>query len=409
MGGQKIGANYATIIGQILVILSIAGAILLPPIELNPNYPKIEISDVTFPILALLLALFCRTTFLEKLIAHRKIVMAFAVFVGIVVFSILLNGRVTQVRDWFEVLKYVKFIFFIFVIYTFFSKSQIYRFMTPLLLAVFAFNLLHYFNVLDFNRLIEPYYAAPHHLDFFGLNSIGEPATKRALGTLGNPNTNGLLFLMFVLLFLPRVKAPNRVHLMLLALAIIGVFLCQSRTGLLAYALILLAYYITNPSHWKMVVAMIVFSFLIYGILALMGNLYLSSLGNVELMKSAGVGRLEQWKKIWASMPGHWFIGHAPEKEYFEKHGIYSESEYFLVLFRYGFVGLVAFIAFWGMWAKEYVLQFKNGFKLGLFVLIVYMFSAITNNPLQSPKIALILGLLMALTLIEIDEKQEQT
>ena len=409
MGGKTVSTNYALIIGQILVLLSIAGAVMLPPIELSPSYPKIELSDVAFPLLVFWLALFHRNIFLEKLIAHRNLVLAFAVFVGIVVLSILMNGRLTQIRDWFEVLKYLKFIFFIFVIYTLFTRSQLYRIMTPLLIGVFLFNLLHYFNVFDFNRLVEPYYASPHHLNFFGLNSIGEPATKRSLGTLGNPNTNGLLFLLFVLLFLPRHTAVKRKNLILLGLAITGVFLCQSRTGLLAYALVVLAYYLTNRSQWKMAIAILLFSILIYVILALMGNLYLSSIGNVESMKSAGVGRLEQWKKIWASMPGYWIIGHAPEKEYFEKHGIYSESEYFLILFRYGFVGLLSFLFFWGMWAKEYVLKVQKGFRLGLFVLIVYLFSAITNNPLQSPKIALILGVLMALTLLEIDEKQEQT
>jgi len=408
MGG-KIITTYSSQICRLLLVFSIIGAVLLPPLQLTLNLPAFEISDLAFPILLVLVVIFHRKELAQCMIPHRKVILAFLIFVGLTVVSIFLNARWSELRDWFEVAKYMKFLLFFALTYFFFSKTQLLRIFVPALIAVFLFNLLHYFNIANFNQLIEPYYAAAHHLDIFGLNSIGEPATKRALGTLGNPNTNGLLFLLFTLLFLPRTNEVYRKTYLFLAMAILGVFLCQSRTGILAYILVLAAYYWSDRSQWRRVVAIVIFSLLVYLTLTLMGNSYLNSLVNPDIMKSAGIGRLEQWKKIISAMPGHWIVGHAPNKNYFETHAIYSESEYFLLLFRYGLIGLLSFLSFWIIWLKEYAFRIKNQYKLGLFVGIVYLFSAITNNPLQSPKIALILGVIMALTLLEIDEQKKES
>lgn len=406
--GVELEANYSSQISKALLVFSIVGAVLLPPIKLSSNLPAIEISDLTFLILLIIASFYHRKQLLLSLLPHRKVIFTFLAFVGVVIVSIIINKRWNELRDWFEVLKYLKFLSFFLLSYFFFTKNQLISLFGTLLIAVFIFNILHYFNVANFNQIIEPYYSAPHHLDFFGLNSIGEPSTKRALGTLGNPNTNGLLFLLFTLIFLPRRVLHQNKNYLLVALAILGLFLCQSRTGILAYLLVLVVYYLTDRSNWRAILGIVLFSSFVYVLLALMGNLYLNSIGNPDIMKTAGIGRIEQWKKIITSMPGHWLIGHAPEKEYFEKHSIYSESEFFLLLFRYGLLGVFTFLTFWGVWLKEYVLNVKNPFKLGLFVAIVYLFSAITNNPLQSPKIALILAVIMALTLLEIDEQKKE-
>jgi len=393
---------------QILLGLSLFGAVLMPPMLLVSAWPTFEVSDLTFPLLVVLVLLFHRQAFFSAISKHRKWILAFVIFVGFTIVSILVNKRWFQIRDWFEVLKYTKFILFLVFFYLFYNRKQIFWLLTPLILAVFVFNLLHYFDVFAFNTIIEPWYAAPHHLDFFGLNSLGEPATKRALGTLGNPNTNGLLFLLFVLIFLPRIHRASRKDLVVLAISILGIFMCQSRTGILAYVLVLVAFFILNKPNWRLIGGIVTYSIAIYFVLMLMGNLYLNSIGNLAVMKSAGVGRIEQWMRILDAMPGHWIFGHAPEKEYFETNGIYSESEYFLILFRYGIVGLLSFLMFWGIWLKETFNKMNRKLSLGLLLALVYLFAAITNNPLQAPKIALILGLVMALTLIELDERKEE-
>lgn len=407
MGGE-VEANKLKLFVQFILVLSFIGALLIPPLHIYSNAPAFELSDFSFPLLVLITFIYFQGQLAAVYKKHKTLIFSFSIFILITIVSIIWNSRVHEIRDWFEVIKYIKFIFFLFLFYIFFNGNQLIKLISIVFIAVVIFNVFHYFNIFDFNQIIEPFYAPPHHLDFFGLNSIGEVATKRALGTLGNPNTNGLLFLLFTLIFLPRRVLHQNKNYLLVALAILGLFLCQSRTGILAYLLVLVVYYLTDRSNWRAALGIVLFSSFVYVLLALMGNLYLNSIGNPDIMKTAGIGRIEQWEKIIASMPGHWLIGHAPDKEYFENHSIYSESEYFLILFRYGLVGVFTFLAFWGVWLKEYGLNVKNNFKLGLFVAIVYLFSAITNNPLQSPKIALILAVIMALTLLEIDEQKKE-
>jgi hypothetical protein len=388
-------------ISTILLVVTIFGTIILPPLYLIDAFPAFEISDLTFPVLVILSLLFWKTEMLEFITNYRSLILSFGLFLLVVVVSIIVNGRISQSRDWFEVLKYIKFLFFFILFAVSLSFATMRRVLIITFMSVLIFNLLHYFNVLNFNLVIEPFYAAPHHLDYFGLNSLGEPSTKRALGTLGNPNTNGILFLLFILVFLPRHKDFKNTGLTLLSLSILGLFLCQSRTGVLAYFLILAVYFLMMKSHWKTIFFLISVSILSFLLLQLSGNLYLNSIANPEIMQSASRGRLEQWIRILESMPGHWVVGHAPSKEYFEQNDIYSESEYFLILFRYGILGIGTFLMFWWFWLKTTLVDTGKSFKLGLLVALTYLLTAITNNPLQSPKIALLLSVVMAFAILE--------
>jgi hypothetical protein len=140
-----------------------------------------------------------------------------------------------------------------------------------------------------------------------------------------------------------------------------------------------------------------------------MGNFYLDTLANAEVMQRVGRGRLEQWTKIIELMPGYWLFGHAPNKELFESNAIYSESEYFLILFRYGIIGLLAFLSFWFIWFKNYAIRAHKKYKPALYLVITYLVCAFTNNPLQSPKIALFLAIVMAVAILEKNERTEET
>jgi hypothetical protein len=67
-------------------------------------------------------------------------------------------------------------------------------------------------------------------------------------------------------------------------------------------------------------------------------------------------------------------------------------------------LGLTSFLVYWGIWLKNYALNTFRKNPLPFLVAIVYLIGAITNNPLQSPKIALILGAVMAVSLFETDD-----
>jgi hypothetical protein len=238
-------------IAILLLFITIVGTALLPAFNIYHQIPAIEISDVTFPILFTIGLFGLKSDLIRTIQQEKQIVIAFGVFLFFVIFSMVWNSRLGVMRDWFEFLKYFKFFFFFILTVSICSIHSLRKLLVSVFIVVFLFNILHYFNLFNFNDIIEPFYSPPHHLDFFGLNSIGEPATKRALGTLGNPNTNGILFLLFVILFLPRKKTINWLGYTVLFLAILGLFMCQTRTGTLAYVLVLLTYFITMKSNLK--------------------------------------------------------------------------------------------------------------------------------------------------------------
>lgn len=405
--GEVVKENRTQQLVVYLLLITIFGTLLLPPFQITPSLPSFELSDITFPLLAIGALVFLRPEIHHFITRHRALTLGFSGFIGITIISILWNNRLTEIRDWFEVLKYIKFFFFLIITVICFSVDSLRRLLSVTFIALFLFNLLHYFNVFQFNTIIEPFYSPAHHLDFFGLNSLGEPATKRALGTLGNPNTNGLLFLLFTIVFLPRQKRIQQKEVLLLFLAILGLFMCQSRTGTLAFGLVLISYFMTMKSHWQTILALMAMSVVSFFLLHLSGNFYLDTLGNAEVLQRTSRGRIEQWIKIIASMPGYWFLGHAPNKHYFEANAIYSESEYFLILFRYGGVGLMAFLLFWWIWLRNLVIQHASPYKPALFIFACYVVGAFTNNPLQSPKIALLLGVVMALAILEKHERRD--
>lgn len=388
--------------------LALASALLLPSMLLREDWPFIELSDLLLLPLVGMVAVYYRLQVMAVLYNYRKLLLPFGLFTVLVLASILVNGRVAQMRDWFELLKYMKFIayvvFFLMVLPTAWNR-KLTRFILALLALLMLFNTAHYIDFLGFNRWVEPFYAPPHHLDLFGLNSLGQPDTRRALGTMGNPNVNALMFLLFLVLLLSFVpvlrSSPGKMkgdwnpQLIWPVLAIFGVFMCQSRTAFVAYILVMTSYFVVCRSPLRVVVFYALVSAFAFGFFAFLGNAYLSTIADPDRLGRASIGRITQWLKIIDSMPGHWILGHAPSKEYFEKHSIYSESEYFLLLFRYGLGGLAAWVLFWGRAAL--VLFRKNAISLLFFVVIGL--AAITNNPLHAVKLNIFIAFVLAVNI----------
>ncbi len=405
---EQVDSNQSVSTIKALIYVSLFSTYWLPSFTIVKNWPAFELSDFAFAPLVFFLFFFHRSKWLDFYRQNKRLTLKFFVFLIVVVASVVLNGRYSSFRDWFEPVKYLKFLVFLVAIGCFLKYNELKKLMYILLVGVLVFNLLHYFNVLGFNSIIEPYYTAPHHLDFFGLNSIGEPATKRAIGTMGNPNNNAFMFLGFIVFFLPRSRTRMTImDFISISIAITGMFMCQSRTAFVAYAIMLLAYFIYAKPHRNWVVYILIFSVTVYAILHFFGNSYLGSLGDFTLVQKAGIGRMEQWQRIIESMPDFWIFGHGPDKEYFEMNEIYAESEYFLILFRYGVVGLFSFILihfsfYLGYWNNKTL--FRSYF-LPLF--IIYSLTAITNTPFHSAKLLIVLSLLMASGIIYYNDEKK--
>jgi hypothetical protein len=94
------------------------------------------------------------------------------------------------------------------------------------------FNVFQYFNIFDFNTLIEPLYADSEQLGNAYFVSYTGEFTRRLLGTLGNPNNNAIVLAVFALHYAFDWKSPKSKVLFSIAIALL--LMCQSRTIILA-------------------------------------------------------------------------------------------------------------------------------------------------------------------------------
>lgn len=391
-----------------LLILTLFGAILLPSISAGSSLPKLEISDLTFLLISVISVTFYRKEMMLFIRQNRWIYFLLFGLILVGLLGLMYHKTYSHLSNLFEPIKIIKLGAFIFFFYLFLDYSKVYKWLIALFVLVLSFNILHYFNIFNFNSVVEPWYAPPHHLDYFGLNSIGQPSTKRMLGTLGNPNNNAVLFLSFLVLFLPHKGREKWADLLFPILAILGIVMCQSRSGFLAFAALLLFYFIFVRPSWKVILILVGSTGGIFILNYIAGNVYMSTVGNMDVMGRASKSRMLQWKRIIASVKGNWIIGRGIDKVFMRSNEIHPESEYFLHLFRYGISGVVLLLL---LYAQLFFSTVKKiGEKSGLLIpgiIIVFGIAGLTNTPLQSPKLSIIFALIIGLGLRSIYERRK--
>src|SRR5690606_33780255 len=74
-------------------------------------------------------------------------------------------------------------------------------------------------------------------------------------------------------------------------------------------------------------------------------EIYLNTLFTNNMLENNSLkGRFEVWKELWKEIKMKPLFGYGPNKNYFYENEIYAESGFFLMAYRYGFVGLAFFI-----------------------------------------------------------------
>ncbi len=387
---NKESAKYE-LIDKILLLTLITSTFLFPKIVVGESYPAFRIEDILLlPIILRLIQIKPEINF------HIKLISLFGLYI---LFVIMINGRMTRIRDYFEICKLMKLA----ILIVFLSQPQYLNFIKKLFLPIFgaliAFNLLHFFNVFDFNTIIEKYYSPEHHLKYFGLNSDFTVSTKRLLGTMGNPNNNGILFLFFIVQFLP-LKLDEKMGGILLYL--IAVFACihtQSRTAFIALGILFIAHSILKfTSIKKYAVIFLAFIVLLFADFYNDNLLYLWSLRGARIQVENEMefktnnhslqSRFEIWQHLYGMIKQKPLLGHAPYKEYFYENELYSENEYILMTWRYGIVGLLFFITMisYPVYKAYKEKNIANNIKLFTFISCILL-TALTNNPLSEPRI----------------------
>ena len=334
-----------------------------------------------------------------------KFVVILMLFAGFIFLSILINSHRTELREYFELYKIFKIgILYLFSIFLFLGSkkiSGIVKFVNVIFVLLVAFNFLHYFNVWHFNENVTILFDSDQRDTlYFGLNSLGLPAAKRMIGTMGNPNDNAILFLLFFAFYQSRLTVLNSknksffVYKLMFLLATLMVLLCQSRTGILIGVVV----YIVGLFQRKLTKD-VLYELLIIGLavvlMFIISSNSLQYLANTKLRlqdNSAVMGRWEVAKKLFGMWTEKPIFGYGPNKTYMYGNKIYPENEYLFHIWRYGIMGLILYcLVLWYILLK--FLREKVKMPLYVCVIVVFSFAALSNLPVMNPKFSFIFAL----------------
>lgn len=391
MGAKIISDKSTHFVNRLLLYVLLLSVFLLPAISINQAWPKIQIAEMLLPFL------FLSVVLNKHFLAYIKNISTYLIFLGCFIacifISMLVNQRLVFMQDYFEIFKQLKYaIVMIFILQQ--AKSvNLHLVFKTIFVLVLTFNFLHYINFLDFNSIIEKYYGAETHVSQFGLNSLGQPATKRMLGTMGNPNDNAILFLFFTILFFPKNTSDFKDKLFFY-LTIFGLFCCQSRTGFISFIVIYFIGIYLNKLPFSVFKWDFLIIVLLYMAQLLLGNLYIGSLAGNVMEQNSVKGRFEIWQMLFQMIKQKPVFGYAPYKEYFYANKLYAENQYILITWRYGIIGLLAFLLWIGYGFMLCIRNLLNReAQCLLLFLVAILITSITNVPINNQTILLMLAI----------------
>ena len=194
------------------------------------------------------------------------------------------------------------------------------------------------------------------------------------------------------------------------------VFLCQSRTSLIAVSA-LVGYWIfsTKSAGTRSIVLKISLVAGCYVLATALATSFFkySSYSNTlmdgsALFSTSLRSRWESWKILWSMIVVKPLFGYAPFKSYFVHMKLYSDNEYLLMWWRYGIFGILFYLGL-------FLIPLWNWFKSGiqhqhvrafLFV-IVMLISALTNNPLTERSISVLFVFILSTGISNAIENEE--
>lgn len=387
----------------LLLFLLLTGIILIPFIPLSSSF--------FFSIEELIVVLIGARLFQKCffwLDWYLLIILFFAVFV---LFVILINPNKAHLTEYFEIYKILKYgTIYTFSIYYFSTSKHLKKvneFIIISFLILVVFNLLHYFDVFNFNKNVTILYDSDgRDVQFFGLNSLGLPGPKRMIGTMGNPNDNSILFLFYFVYFQSissEVKKKKiTIYKIFYFIAFLMIVMCQSRTGLIAALFVFCTGFLLRNKKEEKIIKylfdLIIFTLLIVLLFVFEKNSGVNYLGNtniIEFDENASVrGRFEVWSyllEMWSQKP---LFGYGPNKEFMYANSIYPENEYIFYLWRFGIIGLVFYLLLMFFPAIKF-LKNKPENRLLIYTTILISVVALTNNPYSNPKFLIIIALIV--------------
>jgi O-antigen ligase len=378
-----------------LASIIVVSALIFPQLELAAGLPKFQFVDFLMPIITGVLILE------RKKLTFSYYTVFLLLFSVLIFVSMAVNHRLGILKDYFELYKFMKFLLIVLFFSTMNIPALLKKIAKPLFLIIVLFNFMHYYDLFGVNTLIYDYYNGGLSIEFFGKDSIGNATSKRIVGFMGNPNTNGIVFLFYAAYFFPVNFDKKKLYWFFSA--ILMLFLCQSRTSLLAFsfALCLLVLFKYTQLNWRQWLTLLIGCLLLYGVVwafvTELGRIpsYSSGVLTGKAFESTSLtGRYETWRFLFGMIQDKPILGYGPYKDFFYENEIYAENEYILHTWRYGLFGLSAYLLLYFIPYFERVRKLVYTHRaVPTFILVIMGVSALTNNPFVEKNIMLLFAL----------------
>ena len=195
---------------------------------------------------------------------------------------------------------------------------------------------LEFFNVLSFRTLFYSLYG-------FEFGNIG----GRSILTAGNPNIASALVLYFMIYFLQRMllTGDKILSVFKILFLLVVLLMTSSRTALIVFVVILLASMYFHRKHNK-TLSIVIIAFCVLLSLPLLKYFDYLTIGFVSFSDGTNTSmliRYQQWSDAINLFKQSPIIGWGPAKDL---HTSIVDNEYFLLLRRYGILGLILVINF---------------------------------------------------------------
>ena len=393
-----IGQLRSSLFLNVWGLIVFASILFLPDLSINGEEPSFQLIDLLMP--PSLIILFINKDKLKNL-AYGWFLAIFAFYI---LATILINPQNQGFNNYFEIYKMLKFACFV-TLFTLLEIKDIGQALKLIFISLVIVNLIHFFELFQINAILEHHYGGGIHIEFFGKNSLMQPAVKRMVGTMGNPNLNGILFAFWAIYFIPLPKFDLK-KIPWLATALLMLFLCQSRTAVIAIAACFLLIFLMRLSNWNfknwgIILSLSVTYLIAYAFVTdfFRHQSYSNTLFETQVLETGSVmGRLETWSFLWEMIKEKPLWGHGPNKDFFYENNIYPENEYLFFTWRYGFIGLLLYLSIY--FIPLYMIWKSGNVKPNAMLLLcisMMMITALTNTPIASRDIRMIFAMFLGL------------
>lgn len=370
--------------------LVIFSAIVLPPLSALAGLPNIRIEELLFFLLFPLLILKKDSTGNDKLynyFLYTLILFSTAILLSIIYGKYILGVPVAG-SDFFELLKVFKLLIVVMAISRFDLKKED----IPKLLYVVVFSffisviigLMQFYGILGFERITAPYYFAERIYDIH----------NRMMGTFYNPNTYGTALTLGTVVTAVLVFYEDKIHrkvflTLLVLLFSFAIALTQSRTAIIVLLLALLLVLGLNSfrNRFSLKQITIFLAGLLVTVLLFIGVLSEEIITRFSALSDIGEDaswqmRLLAWYLNLIIFSESILFGWGPAKMI---HTTIVDSEYILILRRYGIIGFTIYLFIYLIpLYRAFLFQSKDGIAgaMGQIILVsvvVFLVANITN------------------------------